>query len=81
MWNDVRIDDDENKTTYYRKANDYDEIYSLMMRITNNDHEVSSDAASWCELASVGETYNFREGVLEIEMDYEDECRARDNLI
>ena len=44
----------------------YDKIYETMMKITDNDHEISSDAASWCELASVGETYEFREGVIEI---------------
>lgn len=81
MWNDVRINDDKNKTTHYRKVNDHYGIYELMMDITGNNHEISSDAASWCELASVGETYDFREGTLEIEMDYEDECRARDNLM
>lgn len=81
MWNDVRINNNKNKVTYYRKANDFDGIYELMMYITDNDHEISSDAASWCELASAGEIYDFREGTLEIEMDYEDECRARDNLM
>lgn len=81
MWADVRIEDIKNKVTYYRKANNYYGIYDLMMNITDNDHEISSDAASWCELASIGEVYEFREGTLEIEMDYEDECRARDNLM
>ena len=27
MWNDVRIDDNKNKVTYYRKANDHDGTY------------------------------------------------------
>ena len=81
MWADVRINDNRDGRTYYRKANDYDRIYDLMMNLTDNDHEISADAASWCELASIGETYDFREGTLEIEMDYEDECRARDNLM
>lgn len=81
MWNDVRIDDNNNKKIFYRKANNYYGIYELMMKLTNNNHEVSSDAASWCELASAGEVYDFGEGTLEIEMDYEDECRARDNLM
>ena len=38
-----------------------------MMKITDGDHEISSDAASWCELACVGEIYEFREGYIEIE--------------
>ena len=47
-------------------CNNYDGIYSQMMIITGGDHEISSDAASWCELASVGEIYEFREGEIEI---------------
>lgn len=81
MWNDVRIDDNKNKATFYRKVNDYYGIYYLMMKLTNNDHEASEEAASWCELASVGEVHEFEGGTLEIEMDYEDECKARDNLM
>jgi hypothetical protein len=38
----------------------------MMMDITGNDHEISCDTASWCELASVGEVYTFREGYVEI---------------
>lgn len=37
-----------------------------MMLLTDNDHEISADAASWCELATVGEIYEFREGEIEI---------------
>ena len=37
-----------------------------MMELTGNDHEISDDAACWCELASVGEIYEFREGEIEI---------------
>lgn len=44
----------------------HDWIYEQMMIITGNDHEISSDAASWCELATVGEIYEFREGEIEI---------------
>ena len=47
-------------------CNNHDGIYSQMMIITGGDHEISSDAASWCELASVGEIYEFREGEIEI---------------
>ncbi len=77
----VKIEDRKNKAIHYCRVNEHDKIYGLMMKITGNDHGISSDAASWCELASIGEIYEFREGTLEIEMDYEDECRARDNLM
>ena len=48
------------------KPSDFDMIYNKMMRLTDGDHEVAQDAASWCELATVGEIYEFREGVIEI---------------
>lgn len=48
------------------KPTNYDCIYSKVMEITNEDHEISADAASWCELATVGEIYEFREGEIEI---------------
>lgn len=48
------------------KPSDYDRIYEKIMEITDGDHEVSADAASWCELATVGEIYEFREGEIEI---------------
>lgn len=48
-------------------ASYYDMIYSKIMRVTNGDHEIAADAASWCELASPGEIYEFREGRIELE--------------
>lgn len=48
------------------RPNDYDKIYDKMMEVTDGDHEISSDAASWCELATEGEIYEFREGEIEI---------------
>ena len=53
-------------TMWIYKVNDYDSIYNKMMNITNGDHEISSDAASWCELATVGDTYEFCGGEIEI---------------
>lgn len=42
------------------------------MLLTDNDHEISADAASWCELATVGEIYEFREGeIMEIDQPIE----------
>lgn len=58
------------KTVYYKidyKYHDeHDNIYEAMMRATDGDHEISDEAASWCELALVGESYEFREGIIEI---------------
>lgn len=48
------------------KPDDHYGIYDRMMLLTDNDHEISADAASWCELATVGEIYEFREGEIEI---------------
>jgi hypothetical protein len=50
----------------YRPSNHRD-IYDKLMEITGNDHEISCDGASWCELATVGEVYEFREGEIEIQ--------------
>ena len=41
-------------------------IYEKMMELTDNDHEISDEAASWCELAAEGEIYEFAEGEVEI---------------
>lgn len=49
------------------KPNDHYAIYDKMMELTGNDHEISADAASWCELATIGEIYEFREGEIEIQ--------------
>ena len=49
------------------KPDDHYGIYNRMMELTGNDHEISDDAASWCELATVGEIYEFREGEIEIQ--------------
>lgn len=45
----------------------FDRIYEKMMELTDNDHEVSQEAASWCELATEGEVYEFSEGEIEIQ--------------
>lgn len=48
------------------KPNDHYAIYDKMMELTGNDHEISDDAACWCELAAEGEIYEFAEGEVEI---------------
>ena len=45
---------------------DHYAIYWQMMELTDNDHQISDEAACWCELATIGETYDFREGQIEI---------------
>ena len=52
--------------SFHYDPDDYYAIYNRMMKITGGDHEISSNAASWCELATVGEIYEFREGKIEI---------------
>ena len=54
-----------NKLREYPAQHHYS-IYYMMMELTDNDHEISNDAASWCELASPGEIYDFREGTISI---------------
>lgn len=53
-------------TEWIYHCKNHDGIYSQMMIVTGGDHEISSEAASWCELATVGEIYEFREGEIEI---------------
>lgn len=53
--------------TWCYQPDDYEAIYERMMKLTGNDHEISSDAASWCELATETEAYTFREGEIVIE--------------
>ncbi len=51
---------------YIYYPQDHQKIFERVMQITDNDYEIAQDAASWCELAHVGETYEFREGEIEI---------------
>lgn len=52
---------------WFYKPSDHYGIYDKMMELTDNDHEVSADAASWCELATIGEVYDFEIGEIEIQ--------------
>ena len=49
------------------KPTNHIKIYDRMMKITDGDHEISDDAASWCETACIGDVYEFREGIIKIE--------------
>ena len=57
---------DDGYADWHYKSNNHYAIYDKMMELTDGDHEISCDAASWCELATVGEIYEFREGEIEI---------------
>lgn len=50
---------------HFKPSNHYG-IYEKMMELTDNDHEISASGASWCEVAEIGEIYEFREGEIEI---------------
>lgn len=52
---------------WYFNPTDANRIYFKMMNITGNDHEISADAENWCQLATVGDKYEFREGYIKIE--------------
>lgn len=59
-------EDDGYKDWCYRPLSDNDKIYDKMMELTDGDHEISAGTASWCELATEGEIYEFREGEIEM---------------
>lgn len=44
--------------TRYAEHGDFAKVYELVFQITNS-HEEAANASAWCELASVGETYEF----------------------
>ena len=53
---------------WFYKPSDHYGIYDKMMELTDNDHDLSADVASWCELACVGEIYEFDNGEVEIQV-------------
>ena len=52
---------------WYYKPNDHYGIYDKLMELTNENHELSSNGASWCELAAIGETYEADNWEIEIQ--------------
>lgn len=50
-----------------RRANDYDGIYCLLAPVLG--HDDAEDAASWCELAALGEVWVSGDGQVEIELE------------
>ena len=49
------------------KPNNHYGIYDKLMELTNGNHELSSDGASWCELATIGEVYEADNWEIEIQ--------------
>lgn len=43
--------------THYVTGGDFYSVYTDIMKITPEDHELSVSVANWCELALVGERY------------------------
>lgn len=52
---------------WHYKPNDHYGIYDKLMELTSGNHELSSDGASWCELATIGETYEVDNWEIEIQ--------------
>lgn len=50
----------------YKVDNDDYELYQKMMELTDNDHEISAEAAAWSMSASEDDVYCFREGEIEM---------------
>ena len=61
----------ETGKSYFHFANqgDTDRVYSLIMAITGGDHDTASSVEGWCEIASIGETYEHEKFTVEIALD------------
>lgn len=55
---------------WHYKTNDHYAIYDKLMELTGENHDLSADAASWCEVASIGETYEADNWEIEIQEIY-----------
>lgn len=58
----------DSKTLHFVEQGDTDRVYSLIMLIADS-HEEAIEAESWCELASVGETYEHELFTITITLD------------
>lgn len=52
---EITFSEPSGNVTFYRRCNDSEGIYDLLEEIVG--HETAEDAASWCELASIGDVY------------------------
>ena len=53
--------------SYMIDPKSHNEVYGAVYDMTDCDHEIADDAAAWCELATVGDVYEFRDGRIESE--------------
>lgn len=49
------------KLTRRFKTTDHLSIYEFLMQLTNDNHEISSEVASWCEIADIDEEREYEE--------------------
>lgn len=56
--------------TRYAKEGDYDNVYDKIFFITNDEQE-AVEASSWCEFATIGDTYEHEQFTIEIIEDEE----------
>ena len=47
------------KSSHRYRTNAHLDIYEEIMKLTDDNHEISSEVASWCELATIGEEREF----------------------
>lgn len=52
---------------WYIDKYDIKRIYNKMLQLTDNDMEISDEAACWCGDAPLGAHYTFREGWIDIQ--------------
>lgn len=52
---------------WYYKPDHYDKIYNKIMELSDNDHELAEDAASWCLTAPVEAIYETDNWEIEIQ--------------
>ncbi len=52
-------------TVYYKRTDDHYGIYFTLDGL-GYEHEICANAASWCELAGIGETYDIPGAEIEI---------------
>lgn len=52
-------------TVYYKRTDDHDSVYFALENL-GYEHEICANAASWCELAGIGETYEIPGAEIEI---------------
>lgn len=52
--------------TRYVPERDYKAIYERVWDITDGNHYEAANAQGWCEVASIGETYEREQFVIEI---------------